>query len=202
MADNLRKSSLAPFLVTGTLLLICVGLEYWLHIVYGVTYIYPHTFYIPIIAAAIWWGLKGGLGVGLFLGLMHLVSFWGDTIQIAWFESLAFVVVGCVAGIVVDRRKREEEVLKQSEKKSGFRVLFFVPWRKSRKCLDIHHRFLDFVSHPTCILRVRIDTRKTRMRDNMSEGEMPMTNGDARERPGDSRERPAIAKIDWKGVRI
>ena len=60
MKSNLRKLNSSRFLIIGTLFLTCVGLEYGLHIVYGVTHVYPHAFYLPIAAAAFWWGLKGG----------------------------------------------------------------------------------------------------------------------------------------------
>ncbi len=118
MGDNRQISRLFRFLVIGILVLACLGgLEYYLHIVHGVGRVYPHLFYIPIIIAAFWWGLKGGLSVSLFLGLMHVLSYLPDEIEMALPRALMFVVVGSVAGIMSDRRKRAEETLKEAYSK-------------------------------------------------------------------------------------
>lgn len=109
MGDNLSRLKSSRFLVIGTLLLTCVGLEYWLHIVYGITYVYPHLFYVPIIVAALWWGLRGGLLVSLFLALMHAASYLAGPDQITMLRCLAFVLVGLVTGIIVNQRRRAEE---------------------------------------------------------------------------------------------
>jgi len=118
MGDNHQSSRLFRFLVIGILLLVCLGgLEYYLHIVHGVGRVYPHLFYVPIIIAAFWWGLKGGLAVSSFLGLMHVLSYLPDEIEIALPRVLMFVVVGSVAGIIVNRRMRAEEAMKEAYSK-------------------------------------------------------------------------------------
>ena len=103
-----RDTGLWHFLLMSALLLICVGLEYWLHVAYGINYIYPHLFYIPIFIAALWWGLKGGFVVSLFIALMHAASYFAGPDQIAILRCLAFVLVGSAAGILCERRRRAE----------------------------------------------------------------------------------------------
>ncbi len=83
MGDSHQKPKLFRFLVMGSSLLACVGLEYWLHLVYDITQVYAHLFYMPIIVAALWWGLKGGLVASSFLGLMHILFYLPDIIETA-----------------------------------------------------------------------------------------------------------------------
>jgi len=113
MRTNFIKLKSTRFLVIGALLLACVGLEYWLHIVSGISQIFPHLFYIPIIIAAFWWGLKGGLLASLFLGAMHVASFLPEVHQPALVKSSAFIVVGCAVGIMSYMRNRTEERVKR-----------------------------------------------------------------------------------------
>lgn len=117
MGDSHQSSRLFRFLVIGGLLLACVGLEYWLHIVCGIFRFFPHLFYVPIIMAAFWWGLKGGLLVSLFLSIMHVASFLPEVYQPALIKGLAFVLVGLVTGIIVNQRRRTEEALRESEER-------------------------------------------------------------------------------------
>ena len=114
MGDNGQRSKLSRFLLIGILVLAFLGaLEYYLHIIQGVGRVYPHAAYIPIVIAAFWWGLKGGLLVSSFLGLMHVICYLPGEIEIALPRALMFVLVGSVAGIIVDRRKRTEEELRK-----------------------------------------------------------------------------------------
>ena len=116
MEGNRQKSNLFRFLIIGSLLFVCLGLEYFLHIVRGTTYIYPHIFYIPVIVAGLWWGLKGGLSTGVFLGLMHAVSYYDNFQGVVLLRSLLFVFVGYVVGIIINRRMlAEKTVLRLNE---------------------------------------------------------------------------------------
>jgi len=57
----------------------------------------------------LWWGLKGGIPVSLFLGLMHTLSDLPGITEGVLLRSLALVFVGAVMGEVSDRRRRVEE---------------------------------------------------------------------------------------------
>jgi signal transduction histidine kinase len=111
MTDNHNRSRLYRLLAIGTLLLGSVGLEYYLHIVHGVSHVYPHLFYLPIIIAALWWGLKGGLLASSFLGLAHVLFYLPSDIEITLPRALVFVLVGSVVGIIASRIKKGEDAL-------------------------------------------------------------------------------------------
>ncbi|MBU0479292.1 PAS domain S-box protein [bacterium] len=108
MKSNLSHST-PRFLMMGVLLLVCIGLEYYFHMVRGISVVYTHLFYIPIVVAALWWGLKGGLSVSLFLGLIHTISDIPGIHVSVLTRALAFVSIGFVIGIVSDRRKQTEK---------------------------------------------------------------------------------------------
>ncbi|MEA3471652.1 MAG: hypothetical protein U9R24_08030, partial [Thermodesulfobacteriota bacterium] len=65
MADNEKMTTAYRFWVMGILLFGCVGLEFYFQIDHGITVVYTHLFYVPIVIAAFWWGLKAGLPVSL-----------------------------------------------------------------------------------------------------------------------------------------
>lgn len=115
MADNLRRLDLGHLSVTGTLLLACVGLEYYLHMVLGMTDTYVPLFYVPLFITAFWWGFRGGLLAGLFLGLMHAISYLPNISETVLVTSLAFPLVGSATGIIGSERKLAEEARRQSE---------------------------------------------------------------------------------------
>ena len=119
--NNPRRSNLLRLLMIGILLLICIGLEYSFHRVLGIHVVYTHLFYIPIVVAALWWGLKGGLSVSLFLALMytimHTISCIHGISTSALTRILALVSIGFVVGIVSDKHKKAKEALKESGKK-------------------------------------------------------------------------------------
>lgn len=115
MADYFKRLNLSRLLITIVLLLACVGLEYYFHIVRGMTGVYPHLFYVPIFIAAFWWGFKGGLVTGILLSLLHLASYLPDISGVVLAESLAFVLIGSATGIIGGERIRTEEALRESE---------------------------------------------------------------------------------------
>lgn len=119
MTDYLRKLNLGHLLVMGTLLLTCVALEYYLHVVIGMTETYFHLFYVPLFIAAFWWGFRGGLLAGLFLGLMHAVSYLPDIGQTVLARSLAFALIGSATGIIGGERIEAEKKLQEAYEKEA-----------------------------------------------------------------------------------
>jgi signal transduction histidine kinase len=77
--------------------------------------VYQRLYYLPILFGAFWYGLSGGLVVALVtsvLYLPHIVLHWGHeplyrSNQLA--EILLFLVIGSVAGLLIDRIRRERE---------------------------------------------------------------------------------------------
>lgn len=77
--------------------------------------VYQRLYYLPILFAAFWYGLRGGLGIALItsaLYLPHIVLHWGHeplyrSNQLA--EILLFLVISSVAGLLSDRIRKERE---------------------------------------------------------------------------------------------
>ncbi len=115
MDDATKRLNLSRFLVMGTLLLVCIGLEYYFHFLLDIHIVYTHLFYIPIVLAAIWWGLKGGLPVSLILAFLYAGSHFPNVELSVLSRGLMFVLVGTVMGIVSDGRKRAEKELRKKK---------------------------------------------------------------------------------------
>ncbi|NQU02998.1 MAG: hypothetical protein HQ589_02480 [Syntrophaceae bacterium] len=73
MEDNSHKAMYQRFFIMAVMVAACVWMEYYFHILRDITIIYTHLFYLPIVAASFWWGLKGGLSVSAFLFLIHIL---------------------------------------------------------------------------------------------------------------------------------
>jgi len=77
--------------------------------------VYQRLYYIPILFAAFWFGLRGGLGIALLtsaLYLPHIVLHWGHEPWYRWnqlAEILMFFAVSAVAGTLIDRVRAERE---------------------------------------------------------------------------------------------
>jgi signal transduction histidine kinase len=77
--------------------------------------VYQRLYYLPILFAAFWYGLRGGLGIALItsvLYLPHIVLHWGHDTAYRWaqFTEIGlFPVFGALAGVLIDRIRRERE---------------------------------------------------------------------------------------------
>ena len=82
--------------------------------------IYQRLYHLPIILAAFWFGLRGGLGCALavsFLYIPHLLFQWGThpTMDIErYLEILLYNVVGGVTGLLSERETRQRKILEES----------------------------------------------------------------------------------------
>lgn len=111
--DNLRKGNVPRFLLMAAMMSACLWMEYYIHIVHGIPIVYTHLFYLPIFSASYWWGLKGGLCTGLFLGLTHIIISLFSLFDIAeMLRVFMFIFVGLTSGALCDRPLRAEEALK------------------------------------------------------------------------------------------
>ncbi|MDD2321842.1 MAG: sensor histidine kinase, partial [Geobacteraceae bacterium] len=68
--------------------------------------IYQRLYYIPIILAAFWFGLRGGVGCALIVSVVyapHVFFQWGDHVAMElekYLEILLYNVVGCITGLL------------------------------------------------------------------------------------------------------
>lgn len=77
--------------------------------------VYQRLYYLPILFGAFWYGRNGGLiiaSITSVLYLPHIVLHWGHeplyrSNQLA--EILLFFVIGVVAGVLIDRIRREQD---------------------------------------------------------------------------------------------
>ncbi len=88
-------------------------LEFFVHWHLGITTVYSHFFYIPVVLAAVWYGKRGTLvavllAAALLSGtLLNTGRIDDDTI----IRSLMFMIVGLVIGAVSDYMRAEQERL-------------------------------------------------------------------------------------------
>jgi C4-dicarboxylate-specific signal transduction histidine kinase len=72
--------------------------------------VYTHFMYIPITLACTWWGLQGlwvALGLGVVVGLLHLLS-GGTGVFIDAARISFFAVVALLVGVLKERERRVE----------------------------------------------------------------------------------------------
>ena len=69
--------------------------------------------YIPIILGAIWFGVRGGLGIALFISVLTLpYAVWGvkrhhSSAVSEYTEMIFYIAIGLVAGILIELQRRE-----------------------------------------------------------------------------------------------
>lgn len=113
MKDNLKKSNFSQFLTIAVLILLCGALGYCVDFILGVTLVYTHLFYLPIVLSAVWYGIKGGIFVSLILILIYLGIHFPEPGLFVFLRSIVFILMGFVVGVVSDKRKQAEEEIKR-----------------------------------------------------------------------------------------
>ena len=82
--------------------------------------IYQRLYYIPIIMAALWFGLRGGVGCALIVSIVyapHVLFQWGDhmTMELEkYLEILLYNVVGGITGLLSQRERVQAYQLQQT----------------------------------------------------------------------------------------
>ncbi len=82
--------------------------------------IYQRLYYIPIIMAAFWFGLRGGVGCALIVSVAyapHLLFQWGEHIEMElekYLEILLYNVVGGVTGLLSQRERMRAYQVQQT----------------------------------------------------------------------------------------
>lgn len=93
------------------LIVISLLLELVVHWHFGIEVVYSHFFYIPVVLAGIWYGLRGVV-VAVLLGGVLIVGTYASTGAVdtgSVIRALMFVVVGIVIGAVSDLMRREQD---------------------------------------------------------------------------------------------
>ncbi|MDP2853664.1 MAG: ATP-binding protein [Smithellaceae bacterium] len=82
--------------------------------------VFQRLYYIPIILAAFWFGLKGGIGTALVVSILyapHIIFQWGDRPMLEtekYLEILLYNLVGGVTGFLSDQEKHRREQLEKT----------------------------------------------------------------------------------------
>ena len=82
--------------------------------------VFQRLYYLPIILAAFWFGLKGGIGTALVVSILyapHIILQWGDRPMLEtekYLEILLYNLVGGVTGFLSDREKHRREQLEKT----------------------------------------------------------------------------------------
>ena len=116
-STNIRMLLLALFIIAISLLHYLTPLH--LHYLHD---IFQRLYYLPIILAAIWFGLIGGLACSLAVSVMyapHILFQWGGHLTVElekYLEIVLYNIVGGVTGLLVQReRERSVELQKTAD---------------------------------------------------------------------------------------
>lgn len=109
-------------------IIVCVNLAIYINFFMGITILYTHFFYIPILLAGMWYQRKA-IYVALLLGVVHVVMtylthpiFWNSYSGVAGGLIIAsgrcaiFIIVAYVIGLVSEERKNMGEQLLYTKK--------------------------------------------------------------------------------------
>lgn len=122
---NLMKTRNNSFVLRIVLLVIFVTVISVLHYVTPLSLpmlhdIYQRLYYIPIIMAAFWFGLRGGVGCALIVSIAyapHVLFQWGEHIEMElekYLEILLYNVVGGVTGLLSQRERMRAYQVQQT----------------------------------------------------------------------------------------
>lgn len=82
--------------------------------------IFQRFYYIPIILAALWYGLRGGLGCSLVISIVyvpHILFQWGGGLTLdmeKYLEIVMFNVVGAITGLLAQREQERRVELQKT----------------------------------------------------------------------------------------
>ncbi|MHB8138152.1 MAG: two-component system sensor histidine kinase NtrB [Smithellaceae bacterium] len=82
--------------------------------------VFQRLYYIPIILAAFWFGLNGGIGTALVVSILyapHIILQWGDRPMLEtekYLEILLYNLVGGVTGFLSDREQHRRQQLEKT----------------------------------------------------------------------------------------
>lgn len=82
--------------------------------------VFQRLYYLPIILAAFWFGLKGGIGTALIVSILyapHIIFQWGDRPMLEtekYLEILLYNLVGGVTGFLSDQEKHRRQQLEKT----------------------------------------------------------------------------------------
>lgn len=115
--QNIRRISVLALLIIGITIL---HYQTDLHKTYSHIF-FRELYFLPIVLAAFWFGVYGGMGASLFVTILYLPFVFslpegitghnfGDLLQIGLFN-----ILGLIFGLLMDRQKRQQQRLLEAE---------------------------------------------------------------------------------------
>ncbi len=124
---QIQKLSITPLRpIILACFLVCISLFHYLtplHLPY-LHDIFQRLYYLPIILAALWFGLRGGLICSILVSIAyapHLLFQWGGHLTLEmekYLEIMLYNIVGGVTGLL-SQRERERTVELQKTARAG-----------------------------------------------------------------------------------
>jgi len=102
-----------------SVLVACFMWAFFINYVMGISVVYTHLFYVPILLAGMWYQKKA-VYVAIFFGLLHIsLTYLSSDYFEVWSLGRAaiFILVAYTIGYVSEKRAKEEKKLKASEEK-------------------------------------------------------------------------------------
>ena len=86
-------------------------LEVYVHVYLGISVVYSHFFYVPIVLAAIWYGKRSVLVALLLGGALAAGTYYltGAIDSGTLIRALMLVVIALIIGAIIDHMKKEQE---------------------------------------------------------------------------------------------
>jgi EAL domain-containing protein (putative c-di-GMP-specific phosphodiesterase class I)/GGDEF domain-containing protein len=114
---NISKLISKPFVTVFVILLLILVIDCVIYLTGGTSLPYTHIMYIPIIIAAFFFGIKGGVSVALLAGI-SLGPFMPVNVSKGQMQDLSswliriafFVIMGLVIGLLFNRIKKDKEI--------------------------------------------------------------------------------------------
>jgi two-component system sensor histidine kinase HydH len=133
-------------LILGTILGITlfhysIGVNPLNHQIYGISY------YAPVIVAALWFGVRGGLVTSIIIDLLlipHFFISWGTHIDSLWgilLEIPTLNLTGLVAGYLKDREKERRMELKEISQLASLKGTYFFAAHEMKNIGNSIHGF-------------------------------------------------------------
>jgi HEAT repeat protein len=117
-------SNRQKWLILGVLILIGLFIEGYFQFYEGISVVYSHFFYIPIVLAAIWYGKKAAV-LGLFFGIFHVTGVLyatGSLSPDALVRAAMFVIVALIVGTVADMMRKEQNAIVRDATEKALRT--------------------------------------------------------------------------------
>jgi predicted membrane protein len=160
--QNIKKS------IVGIIVLFCLLLIYYFHIIVKTEIVFTHLFYIPIVISALWWK-RTAIFIAVLLGIALIIShfFMGQGFVLAdILRALMFIFIASMVNYLTEKNKEYLSKIKESETKFKTIAEYNYDWEfwltnvnvfkyNSPSCERITgYKPIDFSNNPNLITQI------------------------------------------------